>query len=157
MEADLFYSMLKKKDYPGYLYMIENGATTTWEHWNGARSRIHNCYNGIGSWFYQAIGGIKPDENNPGYRHVLISPEAPQGITWAKATKETPYGTIAVDWKTENEIMKINLEIPVGCKADVAIPDRNETYHLNGQNFKTDTPSIELSSGKYTIDYKLTK
>ena len=50
-EADLFCSMLLKKDYPGYLYMTENGATTTWEHWNGNRSRSTNCYNGIGSWF----------------------------------------------------------------------------------------------------------
>ena len=55
-EVNLMYSILKKKDYPGYLYMLDNGATTTWEHWNGARSRIHNCYNGIGSWFYQAAG-----------------------------------------------------------------------------------------------------
>jgi alpha-L-rhamnosidase len=27
--ADLMYSMLKKRNYPGYLYMIDNGATTT--------------------------------------------------------------------------------------------------------------------------------
>jgi alpha-L-rhamnosidase len=156
-EADLIYSMLKKKDYPGYLYMIENGATTTWEHWNGARSRIHNCYNGVGSWFYQAIGGITPNENYPGYRRVLIDPQVPQGITWAKATKETPYGTIAVDWKTENKMMKIKMEIPVGCKAGVIIPESNETYVLNGQTYKMDEPIIELESGNYTIDYKLNK
>jgi alpha-L-rhamnosidase len=149
--------MLKKKDYPGYLYMIENGATTTWEHWNGARSRIHNCYNGIGSWFYQAIGGIRPNENYPGYRRVLIDPQVPQGITWAKATKETPYGTIAVNWKTENKMMKINMEIPVGCKAGVIIPESNETYVLNGQTYKMDEPIIELESGNYTFDYKLNK
>jgi alpha-L-rhamnosidase len=156
-EADLMFSMLKKKDYPGYLYMIENGATTTWEHWNGARSRIHNCYNGIGSWFYQAIGGIRPNENYPGYRRVLIDPQVPQGITWAKATKETPYGTIAVNWKTENKMMKIYMEIPVGCKAGVIIPESNETYVLNGQTYKMDEPIIELESGNYTFDYKLNK
>ena len=156
-EADLMYLMLKKRDYPGYLYMIENGATTTWEHWNGARSRIHNCYNGIGSWFYQAIGGIRPDENYPGYRHVLIDPQVPQGITWAKASKETPYGTIAVDWKTENNTMKMKLEIPVGCEAGVTIPDGNESYTLNGKNYRKDKPLVELGSGKYFIEYKLNK
>lgn len=50
--------MLKKREYPGYLYMLDNGVTTTWEHWNGERSHIHNSYNGIGSWFYQALAGI---------------------------------------------------------------------------------------------------
>ena len=42
--SQLVYSMLKKKDYPGYLYMIENGATTTWENWSNPRSYIHNCF-----------------------------------------------------------------------------------------------------------------
>ena len=27
-------SILMKRDYPGYLYMVDNDATTTWEHWN---------------------------------------------------------------------------------------------------------------------------
>lgn len=156
-EADLIYSMLKKRDYPGYLYMIDNGATTTWEHWNGARSRIHNCYNGIGYWFYEAIGGIRQDEDNPGYRHVLIDLQIPKGITWAKTSKETPYGTIATYWKTGNNMMKIKIEIPVGCKAGVAIPDGNETYALNGIAYKKDKHLVELESGKYIIDYKLNK
>ena len=75
-EADLMYSMLMKKDYPGYLYMIDNGATTTWEHWNGSRSRIHNCYNGIGSWFYQALGGIRND-NSAAFQALIIDPQIP--------------------------------------------------------------------------------
>jgi alpha-L-rhamnosidase len=156
-EADLIYSMLKKKDYPGYLYMIENGATTTWEHWNGARSRIHNCYNGIGSWFYQAIGGIRPDENNAGYRHVFIDPQIPQGIVWAKTSKETPFGTIVVNWKTEENQLNMEIRIPVGCSASVTIPDNDKTYSLNGETIKNSNPVIELESGEFNVVYELTK
>jgi hypothetical protein len=32
------YTMMTKKDYPGYGFMLENGATTAWEHWRGERS-----------------------------------------------------------------------------------------------------------------------
>jgi alpha-L-rhamnosidase len=156
-ESDLMYSMLKKKDYPGYLYMIENGATTTWEHWNGARSRIHNCYNGIGSWFYQALGGIRPDEDSHGYRHVLIDPQIPEGITWAKTTKETPYGIIVVNWKTEDTRLNMKIQIPVGCNATVTIPKNNETYTLNGETIKSNSPLNELGSGEYNIVYELRK
>ena len=85
--SDLVFNMLKKRDYPGYLYMIDNGATTTWEHWSGDRSRIHNCYNGIGSWFYQAVGGIRPDENHPGYQEFFVDPQIPEGVTWQKPPK----------------------------------------------------------------------
>lgn len=153
-EADLMYSMLKKRDYPGYLYMIDNGATTTWEHWNGARSRIHNCYNGIGSWFYEAIGGIRQDENYPGYRHFLIDPQIPDGITWAMASKETPYGTIISNWRTEAGQVNLEVKIPVGCKAMITIPDLNETFTLNGENLTNNAHHIELRSGEYNIAYK---
>lgn len=87
----------------------------------------------------------------------MIDPQVPQGITWANASKQTPYGTVAVDRKTENNMMKMKIKIPVGCKAGVTIPDGNETYSLNGKNYKKEKPLIELKSRKYIIDYKLNK
>lgn len=152
--ADLMYSMLKKKDYPGYLYMIANGATTTWEHWNGDRSHIHNCYNGIGSWFYQAVGGIRPDEASPAYRKVLIQPQIPQGITWAKTFKETPYGKLSVNWELKEQSMEMDVEIPVGTEARIAIPSGLINYRMNGKDFNVSeeqTNFILVKSGRYKI------
>lgn len=121
--ADLMYAMLKKRDYPGFLYMIDNGATTTWEHWNGERSHIHNCYNAIGSWFYQAVGGIIPKENVPGYRKICIQPQIPKGVTWARTSKETPFGTVKVNWRRNDHTMEMEIEIPVGSEAEVVLPE----------------------------------
>ena len=112
-ECDFMYGMLKQHGYPGYLYMIDNGATGTWEHWNAARSRLHNCFNGIGSWFYQALGGIIPAE--PGYKRVIIDPQVPKGLEWVEVTQETPYGTIVVSRKGS----ELHFEIPVGVTATV--------------------------------------
>jgi len=154
-EADLMYSMLKKKDYPGYLYMIENGATTTWEHWNGQRSRIHNCYNGVGSWFYQALGGIQFDENTPGYQHLLIEPQIPKGITWANTTKETPYGSVTVNWKIENNTFSMDILIPPNCTAMIAIPEGVINYQLNGTLITNKQSFVEIESGKYIFVWNL--
>ena len=135
--VDFMYTMLKKRDYPGYLYMIDNGATTTWEYWSGERSRIHNCYNGIGTWFYHAIGGIRPDEKNPGYKHVFIEPQIPEGVTWAKTTKETPYGTIKVDWKLEtSDKSGVNITLPAGVTATVTLPEKIKSCTINGEVIK---------------------
>lgn len=156
--ADLMYSMLKKKDYPGYLYMIENGATTTWEHWNGDRSRIHNCYNGIGSWFYQAVGGIRLTDDVPAYRKVLISPQIPQGITWAKTFKETPYGKLVINWELKKKTMELKVEIPIGTEAVIVIPSGVIKYRLNGNEFDLSgekNAGVDLKSGKYKIEYTL--
>jgi alpha-L-rhamnosidase len=151
-QPEWMYSMLKKKDYPGYLYMIANGATTTWEDWDKPRSYIHNCFNGIGSWFYQAIGGISPNETEPGYRKVWIKPQIPEGITWAKTTKETPYGTLSVDWKKNGADLEFDLSIPVGCTAYMPLPENVENYTVNGINFKkTGQEPIVLESGKHKV------
>ena len=120
-QADLMATILRQPDYPGYLYMIENGATTTWESWDCGRpgkedrSRVHNCYNGIGIWFYQALAGIRPDPEEPGYRHFFIDPQPCDGVEWVKATKPTPYGTIRVDI----EKGQLKVEIPQGATATV--------------------------------------
>lgn len=116
--ADLMLSLLKQPDYPGYLHMIANGATTTWEYWNGERSRVHNCYNGIGTWFYQALAGILPDAGQPGYRHCTIKPQRPEGITWVEASKPTPYGTMSVRWDES----ALSVSLPVGTTATVYVP-----------------------------------
>ena len=116
-ESDFMYRMLKQPDYPGYLYMINHGADGTWEDWDNPRSYFHNCYNGIGSWFYQALGGIIPTQ--PGYKAVRIDPQHPRGLEWVKVTRRTPYGTILVHWKQQAGAYTLHLEIPNGITASV--------------------------------------
>ena len=112
-QADWLYGLLKQHGYPGYLHMLDNGATGVWEHWDGRRSHLHNCYNGIGSWFYEGLGGIIPDE--PGYRHVTIDPQVPEGLEWVKVTRGTPYGTLTVERRGEH----LKVSIPVGITASI--------------------------------------
>ena len=155
--SDLMYSMLKKRDYPGYLYMIDHGATTTWEHWNGQRSHIHNCYNGIGSWFYQAIGGILPDENHPAYQQFFIKPQTPEGITWANVTKDTPYGNIVVNWTLDGQLFQADINVPYGTTATFVLPEGVHEYTLDGENcqIKDRESQLLLKGGRRLISYLL--
>ena len=176
-DAEFMYKMLKQRSYPGYLYMIDNGATTTWEHWEGTRSRIHNCYNGIGSWFYQSLAGIQPDEQQPGYRHFYVKPQPVNGIDYVKATKNTPYGTIKMEWYKMGKTFDIKIDIPTGTTATIEVPFQYTkaeiplpgiiryglVYRENERDKRTDTPStaypsnqpITLTAGKYRIIYHL--
>ena len=117
-ECDWLYGLLKQPGYPGYLFMLDSGATGVWEEWDGGRSHLHNCYNGIGSWFYQALGGIVPDQ--PGYRHVTIDPQRPEGLDRVEVSQDTPYGVIRVQRKGD----ALTVELPVGVKATI----RGEEY-----------------------------
>ena len=127
-QADLMATILRQPNYPGYLYMINNGATTTWESWDCGRegkedrSRVHNCYNGIGIWFYQALAGIRPDPEQPGYKHFFIDPQPCEGITWVKACKPTPYGDIRVEINGEG----MKFTVPQGTTATLFPGSPNE-------------------------------
>jgi len=154
-EPELMNTILGRNDYPGYLYMLENGATSTWEHWNGARSRIHNCYNGIGSWFYQAPGGIQTDPQDPGYKTILIDPQIPEGLTWADVSKETPYGSLNVSWRKEDGNLLLELHVPSNSRARIKIPDKSPDYQLNGETLKNETGEAITGSGFYVIKYQL--
>jgi alpha-L-rhamnosidase len=148
--ADFVYSMLKKRDYPGYLYMIDNGATTTWEYWSGERSRIHNCYNGIGSWFYRAVGGIRTDEKKAGYQHVIIEPQIPDGVTWAKTSIESPYGQISVDWSLVPGKLNMKVSLPAGCEGTIILPANARGCKVNGRTLNELKP-VEAGCGIHDL------
>lgn len=153
-EADLMYTMLKKQDYPGYLHMLRNNATTTWEYWSGERSRVHNCYNGIGTWFYQALGGIRPDEKNPGYRHVFIDPQIPEGVTWAHTTKETPFGTVLLKWEVKENVLQMYVELPAGVEATVVVPKNASRCTMNDHEVALQEKLL-LKTGTFSIAFAL--
>ena len=155
-QVDFFYQMMKKRDYPGYLYMIDHGATATWEYWSGERSRVHNCYNGIGTWFYQAVGGIRLDEAKPGYRHFYVDPQIPNGVTWAKVTKESPYGTIAVNWKLKDDNqLNLQLTVPAGTTATVCIPNNAVSCKKNKKKVSVKEQTVDVEAGHYDFLFNL--
>lgn len=160
-KPNFVYSMLKKKSYPGYLYMIENGATTTWEHWNGNRSRIHNCFNGVGQWFYQVVGGIRIVDNIPAYKKFLIDPQIPEGVTWAKTSQMTPYGMIEVNWELFETRMQLDVKVPVGATGILQIPEYTSEVIVNSEiifsrslGVSNPVDQFELSSGNHTIEFR---
>ena len=92
---DLVLAMYQQKTYPGWGYMVEQGATTLWEQWNGYWSQIHSCFTSADNWLYHGLAGIRPDPAGPGFGRVIIEPAVVGDITWAKAHHDGPYGRIA--------------------------------------------------------------
>lgn len=151
-QPDFMATMLRQHDYPGYMYMIDNGATATWEYWSGERSRVHNCYNGVGLWFYQGLGGIVPDPDAPGYEHFTINPQPASGVDWASVTKETPSGTIALKWERVTGGFDYTLCVPAGSTATVKVP---AGMHPEGnQPVSAAGGDIVLTAGSYHLGFR---
>ena len=119
---DLVFEYTSKETYPGWGYMLANGATTTWEHWDAHRSHIHNCYNGIGAWFYRGPAGIRPDADAPGYAHFVLKPAVVGGLSWVSARQDTVRGVIESAWRIENGTFVWDVRIPANTSATVMLP-----------------------------------
>ncbi|MDR1704654.1 MAG: glycoside hydrolase family 78 protein, partial [Clostridiales bacterium] len=140
---DEAYALLLKEDYPSWLYQITKGATTVWEHWDGMKpdgsmwspnmnSFNHYAYGSIGEFLYRVIGGVDTDGESTGYKKIIIKPRPGGGLTWAKASVETPYGKLAVHWRLEGPVFKLEVKIPPNASARVIMPDGSEYEALSG-------------------------
>jgi alpha-L-rhamnosidase len=115
---DLIFTMANQTTYPGWGDMLRQGATTIWENWSGG-SHIHDCLISIGTWFVEGIGGIRIDENAPGFRHFIVKPGVVGGLTFARARYKSIYGWISSDWRIENGALHLEVTVPPGTTATV--------------------------------------
>ncbi len=119
---DLIYTFASKKTYPSWGYMIENGATATWESWEGSAppwTWIHNCYNNIGSWLIQGLAGVRPDPQNPGFKNAIIKPAFVEELSFVNGSHDTVYGTIQSHWKRKGGKLTLDVVIPANTSATV--------------------------------------
>ncbi|HEX6882402.1 MAG TPA: alpha-L-rhamnosidase N-terminal domain-containing protein [Planctomycetota bacterium] len=119
---DLVLAMARQTTYPGWGHMLAEGATTIWEQWDGVHSRMHSSFLSLGAWFVQGLVGIRPDPGRPGYEHVLVRPAPAGDLAWARARLATVRGPLAVEWRQEEGLFTLELELPPGCEATVLVP-----------------------------------
>ena len=121
------YSLLLQEDYPSWLYSVNRGATTIWEHWDGIRddgtmwstdmnSFNHYAYGAVADWVYSVAAGIRPDEEKPGYEHVIIAPLPDKRLGELSARFESRRGTIISEWKYENNSFSYYIVTPVNAR-----------------------------------------
>jgi alpha-L-rhamnosidase len=131
--ADLAYKVVQQETYPGWLFSVKNGATTVWERWDswtpeqgfnpeGMNSFNHYAYGSVVGWFYDTIAGLKPDASASGWKKFHIAPEPGGGLTYAKASVETPYGVAVSDWKVAGGRFELAVTIPANTHALVSLP-----------------------------------
>ncbi len=115
--SDLIYGMANTTEYPGWGYMLANGATTSWEGWTG-QSHIHDTLISIGAWFIEGVGGIRADEKAPGFKHFFVTPAVVGDLSFAKAKYQSIRGDIISDWRIHNGIFHLSVTVPPRHRRD---------------------------------------
>ncbi len=151
------WNMLNKTGYPSWGFMIDHGATTIWELWNGntanpaMNSQDHVMLIGdMITWLFEDIGGIKSDRLHPGFNHIIMRPSLLRGLKLVKSWHRSPYGRIVSDWKVASDgTFHWHIKIPANSEATVEIPTTGAgAVRLNDRKI-TKTPWIKLLRYKH--------
>ena len=119
--ADLAYRMIMQPEFPGWINGLRQGATTLWEEWEGLSSRNHIMFGDISAWMYNYLAGIKPDPENPGFKHVIIQPHFVPELDWVRASHRSPHGMIASSWQRNAETVEVEVQIPPEVTASLTL------------------------------------
>lgn len=125
--TDLAFTLMSQWDYPGFGYQTGKGATTIWETWKGDASHSHPMFGSVCQWFYNSLGGINPDPEHPGFRHIVIRPEAVANLKNTEVVYTSVYGKIKSSWELTGEDMILNVTIPPNTNATVIIPAKDQS------------------------------
>ena len=129
---EVMYLMHNHEETPGYGFQLKFGATTLTEQWDPrmGSSWNHFMMGQIDEWFFVSLAGIQPEASKGGMQHVVIRPQVVGDMTYVKASHETLYGKVAVDWKRENNILTVVATVPVNCTAAIYLPGEKEARYV---------------------------
>jgi len=125
--GDVIYSMLKQSTGPGYLYQINQGATSLTEAWNAnpADSQNHAMLGPAEEWLYNGLGGINPDPSGPGWEKFFIHPQPQTGLASVDAEYHSIRGLIVSNWQQSGTGITLTVAVPVNATATITIPTSN--------------------------------
>lgn len=170
--ADLAYSLASKRTYPSWGYMVDKGATTIWELWNGdtahPKMNSQNHVMMLGDlliWYYENLAGIKSADD--AFGTIVMRPSFIAELKFVEATHQSLRGEIGSSWTKDKGQLQWKIRIPANSKARVYLPAKELSAitesgkkldrvagvrHLETQQ---DSIVLEVGSGEYDFKIKL--
>jgi alpha-L-rhamnosidase len=131
--TDVAYRLLAQRSHPSWRHMLDNGATTVWERWDGwtaergfqsawMNSFNHYALGSVGEWLYRFLLGIDLEPGTAGFGRLLLRPHPGGELTWARGSYRSVRGTISAGWEHSGDRFSYRVEVPANVTATVCVP-----------------------------------
>jgi len=173
---DIALMLAGQTTYPSWGYMVEHGATTIWELWNGNTAAPDmNSYNHVMllgdllTWYYQSLAGIKADREQPGFRHIIMRPEFSIDLNEVDASYRSLYGPITSHWHKSGNQLRWAVSIPANTTATLHFPvGKSDSITEQGMALSgragvnkitagTSETIVDIGSGEYVFSVNSTR
>ena len=96
----------------------------------------------IGGWFYKGLGGIFPDPEQPGFKHIILRPNFVKELKHFEAKHDSPYGQIISKWEWNRKKINYEVVVPANSTATLYLPD-----------YVKENKVIKLEAGKHNLNF----
>ena len=155
---DLAWEVASQETFPSWGWWIVNGATTFFENWpldaSSDISMNHIMFGEINAWYYKALGGIFPDEQQPGFKNVVLKPHFVNGLDHFEASHKGPYGQIVTSWVRKGKTVEYQVVVPANSTSTLYL--KGTRIQENGKPLEINPfiKVLEQKNGMYTMELK---
>jgi alpha-L-rhamnosidase len=147
--TDVAYRLLEQDALPSWRYMIDNGATTIWERWDGwsaedgfqspqMNSFNHYSLGSVGEWLYRFVLGIDLAPDGAGFRRLVMRPHPGGQLRQVSGGYRSVRGAVTSQWEHDGESFTFRVGLPPNVTASVRVPSRDPAAVRDGQGREPD-------------------
>jgi alpha-L-rhamnosidase len=166
--ADEAYKLLMNTRYPSWGYLVEHGATTMWERWNGDQMKAdpsmnsynHYAYGAVADWIYRYAAGVDATPLDAGFHTVVLHPVFDARLGSVDFTYPSSYGVIHSQWTLKGGTAAWTVTLPANTTGWIDAKDAGR-YSLDGAALTESklaratmhggAKGFELEAGTYTF------
>ncbi|HEY1924772.1 MAG TPA: family 78 glycoside hydrolase catalytic domain [Candidatus Acidoferrum sp.] len=138
---DVAYQLLLNTEYPSWGYLVEHGATTMWERWNGDQMRgdpsmnsyNHYAYGAVADWVYRYSAGIDTVAGDPGFHTIYLHPNFDRKLGSVDFSYQSQYGAIRSAWSVTGDKVAWKVTIPANTSGELPAEVGGGQLRLDGK------------------------
>ncbi len=157
--SDVAYHLLLNTEYPSWGYLVEHGATTMWERWNGDQMRgdpsmnsyNHYAYGAVADWIYRYAAGIDALPVDAGFHTIYLHPNFDARLGSLDLRYQSSYGEIRSAWSMNGTAVTWLVTVPPNTTAQMPLPASQQgKFTVDGEALASSKKLRLLSSAEGT-------